>query len=66
MCLGFWTALVVSFSAGFYNPYQVLTVAGLGHVLYLLRDKYMPCDKCKVVSSSIPFKLVDTTLPKKG
>jgi hypothetical protein len=58
-CLGTWTATAVSILAGCYNPYQILTIAGLGHVLFLLREKYLPCDKCKT-PISIPFKTIDT------
>ena len=57
MCLGFWTAFFVSLFAGFYNPVQILAVAGIGHVLYLLREKHLPCDKCKI-PEPIPFKMV--------
>src|SRR6266550_4009886 len=57
MCLGVWTAAIVSFLAGFHNPWKILAVAGLGHILFLLREKYLPCDKCKV-SEPIPFKLI--------
>jgi len=56
-CIGWWAALFISLCAGFYNPWQVLTVAGIGHVLYLLREKYLPCDKCKV-PEPIPFKVI--------
>jgi hypothetical protein len=61
-CLGVWTATVISILAGYYNPYQILMVAGLGHALFLLREKYLPCDKCKV-PTSIPFKIIDTRQP---
>lgn len=57
MCLGVWTASAVSVLAGFYNPVHILTIAGIGHVLFLLREKYLPCDTCKV-PDSIPFKFI--------
>src|SRR5260370_24633858 len=47
MCLGVWTASAVSILARFYNPYQILAVAGIGHAIFLLREKYLPCDTCK-------------------
>src|SRR6267142_73248 len=57
MCLGVWTAGVISLLAGLYNPVHILTIAGIGHVLFLLREKYLPCDKCKV-PEPIPFKII--------
>lgn len=59
MCLGCWTAAALCLSTGFYFPEQILFVAGLGHVLFLLREKFLPCDKCKL-SDPIPFKLINT------
>ncbi len=47
MCLGFWTGVIVSFFSSVYRPEQVLAIAGLGHVFYLLREKYLPCDMCR-------------------
>lgn len=58
ICLGFWAAIGVSLLAKVYSPWQVLAVAGLGHVLYLLRDKYLPCDKC-TIPPAVPFKFTN-------
>lgn len=55
MCLGFWTSIVISVLFGM--PESFLIVAGTGHVLYILREKYLPCDKCKV-SEVIPFEFL--------
>jgi hypothetical protein len=52
-----YTAITVSLFAGIYDPWQIIAVAGLGHTLFLLREKYLPCDKCKV-PEPIPFKFV--------
>lgn len=57
MCLGVWTAVGVSLMVGLYNPVWVLALAGAGHVLFLLREKFLPCDKCKPMA--IPFKMVN-------
>jgi hypothetical protein len=48
ICLGFWAAIGVSLLGGIRSPWQMLVVAALGHVLYQARDKYLPCDKCRV------------------
>lgn len=55
-CLGVWTATIVSLMAGVHNPSLVLFVAGVGHALFLLKEKILPCDSCIV--KSIPFKIV--------
>jgi len=57
ICIGWWTALTISVFAGIRNPWQTLAIAGIGHVLFLLREKYLPCDKCKVLEP-IPFKII--------
>jgi hypothetical protein len=58
MCLGAWTALGVSLTAGLRSPCQILVVAGVGHVLYLVREKYLPCDKC-TIPPAVPFKFTN-------
>jgi hypothetical protein len=57
MCLGVWTATVLTLGARGFYPEQILAVAGLGHILFLLRARFLPCDACKV-QNPIPFKLV--------
>jgi len=56
MCLGFWTALILSIAAGIYHPIDILAIAGIGHVIFLAREKYLPCDKCKL-PDPIPFRI---------
>ena len=56
LCLGVWTAALVSLLVGIHNPAMILAVAGVGHILFLLREKFLPCDSCKI--RSIPFKIV--------
>jgi hypothetical protein len=60
MCLGVWTTIAVSLAAKVYNPWCMLVVAGVGHVLYLLRDKYLPCDKC-TIPPAVPFKFTNVS-----
>src|SRR6267378_4114434 len=48
MCLGFWTSLIVAVPTGIYNPFSILAIAAVGHLIFLARDKYLPCDKCKI------------------
>lgn len=55
MCLGFWTSIIISILFG--TPESFLIVAGVGHVLYMFREKYLSCDKCKVLTP-IPFKFL--------
>ena len=62
MCLGFWTALIVGFTAGVYHPLGILAIAGIGHMIFLAREKYLPCDKCKI-PKPIPFRLVNHEKP---
>src|SRR5712664_1115767 len=57
LCLGFWMALTVSLAAGIYHPIGILAIAGIGHLITLVRERFLPCDKCKV-PDPIPFKVV--------
>lgn len=57
MCLGVWTAVLLSILARIHNPVQILILAGIGHIVFLLREKYLPCDKCKI-PDAIPFKVI--------
>lgn len=56
MCLGFWIALVISFCVGG-DPISLFAIAGLGHIITLLRDKYLPCKTC-TVSTESGFKVI--------
>lgn len=44
MCVGFWTAAIGSLAAPWWFGW--LLVAALGHVLYLAREKWLPCADC--------------------
>lgn len=57
LCLGFWTAIIVSVIFGCFDFRFILFTAGLGHIFFLLRERYLPCDKCKVTESRL-FKFV--------
>lgn len=43
MCLGFWTAGIVSIFVGWK---LWLGIAAIGHLIYLIREKYLPCAAC--------------------
>lgn len=65
MCLGVWTAVGVALLAGVYDPTWILAVAGVGHVFFLLREKYLPCGECRMqevedpgLGGAVPFKRV--------
>src|SRR5271157_662468 len=55
LCLGFWTSVITSLLVGIYSPIFVLSVAAIGYVFSLLRDKYLPCKECRV--ESVSFKM---------
>lgn len=61
MCLGFWTSLIVALPAGIYNPFEILGIAAAGHLIFLARDKYLPCDKCKI-PEPISFRVINGTI----
>lgn len=62
LCLGFWTALIVGLTAGVYHPLGILSIAGIGHLIFLAREKFLPCDKCKI-PDPIPFRVVNHEKP---
>jgi len=57
MCLGFWTAVILGLFTGIRNPIEILAIAGIGHLIYLAREKYLPCEKCKI-PDAIPFRVI--------
>jgi hypothetical protein len=44
MCLGVWVALAL-----WKLPYlpEVLAIMGIAHIIYLVRDKFLPCPACE-------------------
>jgi len=58
MCLGLWAAALLLIMRGCFDPVDVLFVAGVGHALYIFRDKFFPCSACEV--KSIPFKITES------
>ena len=52
MCLGVWVVLAL-----WKLPYlpELLCVMGLAHLLYILRDKYLPCPSCE--GKETPYKV---------
>ena len=48
LCLGWWVALGMSLLWLLYPlVVEVIAVAGLAHMIYLYRDKNLPCPECE-------------------
>ena len=48
LCLGWWIAMATYMSAKLLPlPIEVIAVAGLAHMIYLYRDKNLPCPDCE-------------------
>lgn len=61
MCLGVWTAALLCLLDRIYNPVLILAVAGVGHLVYLAREKYLPCNDCKLAN---PIKFTFNAPPE--
>ena len=55
LCLNFWAAL---FNMAFPPLSVALAIMGLAHVIYLYRDKNLPCSSCVKPASETTYKIV--------
>ena len=56
MCKGWWLA----FPFVGLHPIRWLFVAGLGHLIYTAREKYLPCEAC-AAKAPTSFKVMNIT-----
>lgn len=48
LCLGWWVATATYLMASLWPlPIEVLAVAGLAHMIYLYRERNLPCPDCE-------------------
>ena len=59
LCLGFWTSLAVGIAAGIYQPVDLLAVAGLSHLVTLVRERFLPCEDCSKAVDTGGWKVVN-------
>ena len=59
LCLGFWCSLAVGIAAGIYRPVDLLAIAGLSHLVTLVRERFLPCEDCSKAVDTGGWKVVN-------